>query len=181
MQGILAEAAAETGLDDFGDEWFLAPLEPWAADLDQPGLSDFGRRFLRRIALRDVCRRLRVIDTLSANPYRRPFLQPGEARRPTLTWPREIPFDGEPSDVHAMVADNSRWLGSTMIPKLLINVFGGDTPKGELLEIARRWPNQTEIDVTGRHFEQEDGPTRSAMASPPSCNPLARPPNNNEQ
>ncbi len=45
VQGILAEAAAETGLDDFGDEWFLAPLEAWAADLDQPGLSDFGRRF----------------------------------------------------------------------------------------------------------------------------------------
>ncbi len=68
VRGILAEAAAETGLDDFGDDWFLAPLEAWAADLDQPGLSDFGRRFLRRIALRDVCRRLRVIDTLKAHP-----------------------------------------------------------------------------------------------------------------
>ena len=31
--------------------------------------------------------------------YRRPFAAPGEGRRPTLTWPREIPIEGEPADV----------------------------------------------------------------------------------
>src|SRR5712664_228264 len=31
--------------------------------------------------------------------YRARYREPGESRRPTLTWPREIPVDGEPSDV----------------------------------------------------------------------------------
>ena len=101
---------------------------------------------------------IRQLTEAEMTEYRRPFLQPGETRRPTLTWPREIPFDGEPSDVHSIVADYSQWLGSTQIPKLLINISEGDTLTGELLEIARQWPNQTEIDVTGRHFAQEDSP-----------------------
>lgn len=90
--------------------------------------------------------------------YRRPFIEPGEGRRPTLTWPREIPFDGDPSDVHEIVAEYSEWLASSPIPKLLINVSDGDTLVGELLDVARTWPNQTEIDVVGRHFAQEDSP-----------------------
>ncbi len=101
---------------------------------------------------------LRELTEAEMTEYRRPFLQPGEARRPTLTWPREIPFDGDPSDVHSIVSEYSEWLGSSPIPKLLINVSEGDTLNGELLEIARKWPNQTEIDVVGRHFAQEDSP-----------------------
>lgn len=90
--------------------------------------------------------------------YRRPFAQQGESRRPTLTWPREIPFDGEPADVHEIVADYSAWLAVAPTPKLLINVTDGDTLVGELLQIARTWPNQREVTVTGRHFAQEDSP-----------------------
>jgi len=101
---------------------------------------------------------IRQLTEAEMTEYRRPFLEPGEARRPTLTWPREIPFDGEPSDVYSIVADYSEWLGSSPIPKLLINVSEGDTLTGELLEIARQWPNQTEINVNGRHFAQEDSP-----------------------
>jgi pimeloyl-ACP methyl ester carboxylesterase len=35
--------------------------------------------------------------------YRRPFAAPGEDRRPTLSWPRQLPIDGEPADVAAIV------------------------------------------------------------------------------
>ena len=98
------------------------------------------------------------------NEYRRPFLEPGESRRPTLTWPREIPFDGQPEDVHEIVAAYSTWLASSPIPKLLIDVSDGDTLTGELLEFARTLPNQTEVAVTGRHFVQEDSPDEIGTA-----------------
>ena len=53
--------------------------------------------------------------------YRRPFTNAGEDRRPTLTWPRQIPLDGEPSDVAAIVADYAGWLSEdTAVPKLFI-------------------------------------------------------------
>ena len=39
--------------------------------------------------------------------YRRPFLEPGEDRRPTLTWPRQIPVEGEPADVVKVLEDYS--------------------------------------------------------------------------
>ncbi|MEZ5247165.1 MAG: sulfotransferase [Acidimicrobiales bacterium] len=68
VQGILDEASRQTGLDDFGDDWFLAPLAAWVNDLAQDNLTDFGRRFLRSLAVRDVARRLRVIATLDAHP-----------------------------------------------------------------------------------------------------------------
>ncbi|MEM9135586.1 MAG: haloalkane dehalogenase [Actinomycetota bacterium] len=102
-----------------------------------------------------------VIRDLTAEEmaeYRRPFARQGEDRRPTLTWPREIPFDGEPADVHDIVAAYAEWLGSSTVPKLLIDVSDGDTLTGELLAVARTWPNQTEVSVTGRHFAQEDSP-----------------------
>ncbi|MEM8745888.1 MAG: haloalkane dehalogenase [Actinomycetota bacterium] len=96
--------------------------------------------------------------------YRRPFLEPGESRRPTLTWPREIPFDGEPADVHDIVDAYSSWLATSPIPKLLIDVSDGDTLTGDLLAFARTWPNQTEVSVTGRHFAQEDSPDEIGAA-----------------
>ena len=100
----------------------------------------------------------RSLTTTELAEYRRPFLEPGESRRPTLTWPREIPLDGEPGDVHEIVADYARWLTTSVMPKLLINVSDGDTLTGELLEFARSFMNQTEVLVGGRHFAQEDSP-----------------------
>ena len=88
----------------------------------------------------------------------RDSLDAGEGRRPTLTWPREIPFDGEPTDMHEIVSTYSAWLADTPIPKLLIDVTEGDTLNGELLEFARTFRNQTEVQVVGRHFAQEDSP-----------------------
>ena len=96
--------------------------------------------------------------------YRRPFLEPGEGRRPTLTWPREIPFDGEPADVHDIVAAYAEWLAASPVPKLLVDVTEGDTLTGELLDFARTFPNQTEVQIVGRHFAQEDSPDELGQA-----------------
>jgi hypothetical protein len=42
---------------------------------------------------------LRKLTDNEMDIYRRPFLSPGEDRRPTLTWPRQIPIENEPKDV----------------------------------------------------------------------------------
>lgn len=90
--------------------------------------------------------------------YRRPFREPGEARRPTLTWPREIPIDGEPADVAAIVTAYGQWLASSPVPKLFVNAEPGAILIGKQREFCRTWPNQTEVTVQGIHFVQEDSP-----------------------
>jgi haloalkane dehalogenase len=91
--------------------------------------------------------------------YRRPFPMPGESRRPMLTWPREIPFDGEPADVYEITSDYARWLANNHeLPKLFINADPGMILTGSQREFCRAWPNQTEVTVKGLHFIQEDSP-----------------------
>ena len=96
--------------------------------------------------------------------YRRPYLEPGESRRPTLTWPRQIPLDGEPADMVAIVDDYSRWLSTSNIPKLFINADPGVILTGAQREHCRTWPNQTEVTVPGYHFIQEDSPAEIGHA-----------------
>ena len=91
--------------------------------------------------------------------YRRPFATPGEGRRPTLTWPRQIPIDGEPEDVAAIIADYADWLKSSALPKLFVNAEPGAILTGAQREFCRTWPNQTEVTVKGSHFVQEDSAT----------------------
>ena len=88
--------------------------------------------------------------------YIRPFINSGEDRRPTLTWPRQIPLDGEPSEVVEEVRKNSEFHKDSEIPKLFINADPGSILVGEQREFARTWKNQTEITVSGNHFVQED-------------------------
>jgi haloalkane dehalogenase len=88
--------------------------------------------------------------------YIRPFISPGEDRRPTLTWPRQIPLDGEPSEVVEEVRLNAEFHKESDIPKLFINADPGSILIGDQREFARSWKNQTEITVSGNHFIQED-------------------------
>jgi haloalkane dehalogenase len=88
--------------------------------------------------------------------YIRPFLEEGEDRRPTLTWPRQIPLDGEPNAVVEEVRKNAEFHKDSEIPKLFINANPGSILVGEQREFARTWKNQTEITVNGNHFIQED-------------------------
>ena len=110
-----------------------------------------------------------VLDPLSEETmkeYRRPYLEAGESRRPTLTWPREIPIDGEPGDVTAIAAGYAEWLAQSDVPKLFINAQPGTILIGKQREHCRAWPNQTERTVRGTHFIQEDsGPQIGEMIS----------------
>lgn len=96
--------------------------------------------------------------------YRRPFLRPGEDRRPTLTWPRQIPIEGEPADVVAIVQAYADWLGEARVPKLLVNAEPGAILCGRQRELCRTWPEQTEVTVAGSHFLQEDSPDEIGRA-----------------
>ena len=97
--------------------------------------------------------------------YRRPYLETGESRRPTLTWPREIPLDGQPGDVVEIVDNYASWLAANEdLPKLFINAEPGSILCGAQREFCRAWPNQTEITVPGIHFVQEDSPVEIGQA-----------------
>lgn len=96
--------------------------------------------------------------------YRRPFLSPGEDRRPTLTWPRQIPLDGEPPEVVKVAHDYAEFLASSPIPKLFVNAEPGAILTGRPRDFCRTWPNQTEVTVEGSHFIQEDSPDEIGSA-----------------
>ena len=101
---------------------------------------------------------LRDLTEEEMNVYRRPYLEPGESRRPTLTWPRELPINGEPEDVVSIVDDYSEWLAQSDVPKLFVNAEPGAILTGSQREFCRTWPNQEEVTVRGAHFVQEDSP-----------------------
>ena len=101
---------------------------------------------------------LNGISEAAMQVYRQPYLEPGESRRPVLTWPREIPIDGEPTDVVAIVDEYAGWLAQSEIPKLFINAEPGAILTGAQREFCRAWPNQKEVTVPGVHFIQEDSP-----------------------
>src|SRR5437870_1678067 len=96
--------------------------------------------------------------------YRRPYLEPGESRRPSLSWPREIPLDDEPADVVAIVDGYARWLAASDRPKLFVNADPGVILVGAQRESCRAWPSQREITVKGSHFLQEDSPAEIGEA-----------------
>ena len=99
---------------------------------------------------------LRDLTDDEMNEYRRPFTEPGEGRRPMLTWPRQIPIEGEPADVHDIVSDYGAWLARSAVPKLFISAEPGSILTGRQRHFCRSWPNQREIAVSGTHFIQED-------------------------
>ena len=105
----------------------------------------------------------RKLSDEEMNEYRRPFVEP-EHRRPTLTWPRQIPIEGEPADVTQIVTDYGEWLSGSDVPKLLVNAEPGAILNGPQLEYCRTWPNQTEVTVEGNHFCQEDSPDEIGQA-----------------
>ena len=96
--------------------------------------------------------------------YRAPFAEAGEGRRPTLTWPRQIPIEGEPADVTEIANAYCEWLKSSEVPKLFVNAEPGALITGAMRELARSFPNQTEVTVAGSHFIQEDSPDEIGTA-----------------
>ena len=101
---------------------------------------------------------LRDLTEEEMNVYRRPFANPGEDRRPTLTWPCQIPIEGDPEDVHQIVSDYAQWLPETEFPKLFVNAEPGAILLDHARAFVRSWKNVTEVTVSGSHFIQEDSP-----------------------
>ncbi|MGW4091551.1 haloalkane dehalogenase [Nocardia sp. NPDC004750] len=110
---------------------------------------------------------LRALSDAEMAEYRRPFASPGEDRRPTLSWPRQIPIEGEPKDVVEVVEvveDYGRWLSTSDVPKLFVNAEPGSILTGPQREFCRTSPNQRETTVAGSHFIQEDSPDEIGTA-----------------
>lgn len=118
--------------------------------------------FVERILPASILRDLKPEEM---EEYRRPFAKGGENRRPTLTWPRQIPVAGEPEDVTQIVEEYGQWLAQDAdLPKLFINADPGSILVGRQREFCRSWPNQDEITVRGLHFIQEDSPEEIGRA-----------------
>jgi haloalkane dehalogenase len=96
--------------------------------------------------------------------YRRPFLKPGEDRRPMLAFPREILLGGEPKHMLELVQDYAHWMSTSDTPKLFINGDPGAIIIGNVRDYCRTWKNQQEVTVPGRHHLQEDSPREIAQA-----------------
>jgi haloalkane dehalogenase len=114
-----------------------------------------GNVFVERVLPGSILRKLSDDEMAE---YRRPFAESGEARRPTLTWPRQIPIEGEPADVVEIVSRYGEWLAASDVPKLFVNAEPGAILTGTVREFCRSWPNQREVTVKGSHFVQEDSP-----------------------
>ena len=117
--------------------------------------------FVERILPASV---VRGLTDAEMDRYRAPYREAGESRRPTLTWPREIPVDGEPADVVGIVREYGEWLSKSPMPKLFVNAEPGSILVGAQREFCRSWPNQREVTVRGRHFIQEDSPDEIGRA-----------------
>ncbi len=111
--------------------------------------------FVEKVLPRSI---MRDLSEKEMEVYRKPFKEAGENRRPTLSWPRNIPIEGIPSDVHSIVEQYSLWIKETSFPKLFINAKPGAILTGRHREYCRTWKNQKEVTVKGIHFIQEDSP-----------------------
>jgi haloalkane dehalogenase len=146
------------------DEWAEAARKIFQAIRSPAGEDIILEKnvFVERILPSSIIRKLGDDEM---KRYGARFTEPGESRRPTLTWPRQIPIGGEPRDVHDIVEAYSKWLqASDSVPKLFINADPGIVLIGPQREFARQLPNQEEITVKGLHFIQEDSPTEIGEA-----------------
>jgi haloalkane dehalogenase len=139
------------------DEWTSAAVAIFKALRSPAGEEMILQKnlFVETILPRSIMRKLTDEEM---NRYRKPFEESGEKRRPTLTWPREIPIEGEPKDVVAIAEAYAAWLKQSPVPKLFINADPGAILTGAQREFCRSWPNQREVTVKGIHFIQEDSP-----------------------
>jgi haloalkane dehalogenase len=145
------------------DQW-PATIRPVFEGFRSAGGEEMGLQknfFVERILPGAV---LRGLTETEMEVYRRPYLEAGESRRPTLTWPREIPLAGEPADVVEIVDQYGKWLAESTLPKLFVNADPGAILTGANREFCRTWPNQREVTVKGSHFIPEDSPDEIGRA-----------------
>ena len=151
-------------------EAITGPIESWddwpeqARNIFQLFRSDAGEElileknfFVERVFAGDVGMH-RALEKQELDSYIKPFKKEGESRRPTLTWPRQIPIEGEPAEVVEIAKNYAQFMSETQLPKLFINADPGSILIGKQRELARKWPNQKEATVKGGHFIQEISP-----------------------
>jgi len=147
------------------DHWDKLNMRPVLKALRSKAGDDMVLRdnfFVEQVLPKAILRTLSVEEMAE---YRRPFAEPGEGRRPTLTWPREIPIDGEPADVAEIAAAYADWLATSRVPKLFVKAEPGLLVAGGAnLDFARSLLAQTEVTVRGLHFVQEDSPHEIGQA-----------------
>ncbi len=155
-------------------EAFVMPINSWSEWPDEQTIalfqkirSDAGEELVleKNFFIENILPALvlRKFSEAEMAVYRRPYKNPGESRRPTLTMPREIPIAGEPHDVHNIIQTYGKWLASSDIPKLFIEAIPGAMFQSHR-EFARTWPNQTHVKIRGGHFVQEDSPDETGEA-----------------
>jgi haloalkane dehalogenase len=146
------------------DHWDKINMRPALQGLRSEAGEDMVLRdnfFIEKILPGAIIRTLSVEEMAE---YRRPFAEPGEGRRPTLTWPRQIPIDGEPADVVEIVAASADWLSKSNVPKLFFKGEPGAILTDKDLAFIRSLPALTEVTVAGRHYVQEDSPDEIGQA-----------------
>jgi len=126
-------------------------------------------QFLARSLANGISRPLTEAERAA---YYAPYPDPA-SRRPILQWTREIPIDGEPADVHAIMERYDEWLArSPQVPKLLLAF---DSPEGlqpsptgsaKMVEWARDHVAVLEIRSLGAagHHAAEDKPAEIGNA-----------------
>jgi haloalkane dehalogenase len=136
------------------DEWSKAATPIFQGFRSDKGESMILERnmFVERVLPGSVLRKLTEAEM---SEYRRPFMK-ADDRWPTLTWPRQIPILGEPTDVVQIVSDYAQWMARNDMPKLFVNADPGAILTGAVRDFCRSWKSQTEVTVTGSHFIQED-------------------------
>lgn len=139
-------------------------------DANTPSFSlEFFRRFRRPEAEHEVLDENAFVETVLLRQfpdmseddkaeYRRPFLQAGEGRRPTLEWPRQVPINGDPVDVHEAFSQGLGFMARSAIPKLFIRGDPGALISNGREAVCRAWPSVSERVVSGRHYLPEESP-----------------------
>jgi haloalkane dehalogenase len=146
--------------DDWG-KTFGQALEALRSEAGE-GMVLQNNYFIEKILPNAILRTLSIEEMAE---YRRPFTEPGEGRRPTLTWPRQVPIDGEPADVVTIVKAYADWLATSNVPKLFLKAEPGAILANDtLVNLVRQWPALTEKTVAGVHFVQEDSPDEIGRA-----------------
>nr|BAS32671.1 mKusabiraOrange2-Yellow-Nano-lantern(delN3) [synthetic construct] len=102
---------------------------------------------------------MRKLEPEEFAAYLEPFKEKGEVRRPTLSWPREIPLvkGGKPDVVQIVRNYNAYLRASDDLPKLFIEGDPGFFSNA-IVEGAKKFPNTEFVKVKGLHFLQEDAP-----------------------
>lgn len=162
VKGIAFMEAVVTTVPSW--EAFPESARPTFQALRSPAGEDMvlqGNMFIEGLLPSSIMRTLTDVEMAE---YRRPYLEPGESRRPTLTWPREIPIGGEPADNQKIISEYVAWMSQNDLPKLFVRAEPGALIQGPVLDFVRSWRNITEVSVAGIHFIQEDSPDEIGIA-----------------